>query len=214
MDKFREACIMSNSLWVDSFPLNEEEHVFSKKHERAMKRLIGRMHGGKYHRLSRAAYAALIAAVIIALMICATVMAVQHTNDYVITEYGTYACYNVIYDEDKAPKNPGSLTVGYLPEGYAPYKLNEYPFSYFYIYRHQETEAQLTVSKSTLNGTSQFDTEDYPYEIVEYNGIDYIVYRADENDYGVIWNAGGYCYSVTTTGETKEEAIKIAKSVR
>lgn len=214
MDKFRQACIMSNSLWVDSFSSHEEEHIFSKKHERIMKRLIETVERGKYYKLKRAAYIAIIAAVIITLIVCATAVAVPHTNDYVITEFGTYAEYDVIYDSNDIPGKVSKLTVGYLPEGYEPEKLKDYERAYFYSYSCEGTDKYITVSKGPLSGSRKFDTEFYPYEIIKYGGIDHIVFQGNELDYGVIWNEGGCSYCVIVSGETKEEAIKIAKKVK
>lgn len=214
MDKFRQACIMSNSLWVDSFSSCEKEHAFSEKHERRMKKLIESMNKGRYYKLKRAGYIAIIAAVIIALIVCITAAAVPHTNDYVITEFGSYAEYDVICDENEVPRKVNKLTVGYLPEGYEPEKLKDYGYAYFYSYSCGGTDKYITVSKGPLSGSRRFDTEFYPYEIIKYGGTDRIIFQGDELDYGVIWNEGGYSYCVIASGETKEEAIKIAKKVK
>ena len=212
MDNFTQACIISNSRWVEGLEAELSVHDFSKAHEKAMKRIIGSL-GRSSHNMSRLFVAALIAAIIIAIT-CLTVMGIPQTYDYTITQKADSAYYEVVYNRNERPKEVKNITVGYIPDGYAPYNFNEGSSGYFYVYRYGETEKEISVSKSILAGAYQFDNEEYPYEIVKQREIDYIIYRSNEASYGIIWNANGYMYCVTSTDLSRQELIKIAKNVK
>ncbi len=213
MDNFTQACIISNSRWVESFEAESGAHAFSKAHEKAMKRIIGSVGSGSSRKISRIFVAALIAAIIIAIT-CLTVMGIPQTYDYTITQKADSAYYEVIYNKAERPKEVKNITVGYIPEGYILYENNESAPGYFYIYRYADTEKEISVSKNVLAGDYRFDNEEYPYEIVNYKNIDYIIYRANETSYGVIWNSNGYLYCITSTNLSREELIKVAKNVK
>lgn len=213
MDNFTQACIISNSRWVEGLEAELGVHTFSKAHEKAMKRIIGSLGSGSSHNISRLFVAALIAAIIIAIT-CLTVMGIPQTYDYTITQKADSAYYEVVYNRNERPKEVKNITVGYIPEGYAPYNFNEGSSGYFYVYRYGETEKEISVSKNILAGAYQFDNEEYPYEIVKQREIDYIIYRSNEASYGIIWNANGYMYCVTSTDLSRQELIKIAKNVK
>ena len=211
MDNFTQACIISNSRWVESFEAESGAHAFSKAHEKAMKRIIGSVGSVSSRKISRIFVAALIAAIIIAIT-CLTVMGIPQTYDYTITQKADSAYYEVVCDKSERPKNVKSLKVGYIPEGFELVKSEEYATGFFYTYLNEN--AELTVMKDTLKGNYQFDNEEYPYEIVNCNSIDYVVYRSSEQSYGVIWNTNGYVYSISSYGLSREELIKIAKNVK
>lgn len=213
MDNFTQACIISNSRWVEGLEAELSVHAFSKAHEKAMKSIIGSLGSGSSHNISRLFVAALIAAIIITIT-CLTVMGIPQTYDYTITQKADSAYYEVVYNRNERPKEVKNITVGYIPEGYAPYNFNEGSSGYFYVYRYGETEKEISVSKNILAGAYQFDNEEYPYEIVKQREIDYIIYRSNEASYGIIWNANGYMYCVTSTDLSRQELIKIAKNVK
>ena len=58
-----------------------------------------------------------------------------------------------------------------------------------------------------------FNSENNDYEEFEYNGVKYIVYKSDENFYGVIWNDGTYVYDIYGS-LTKSDIIKVAKCTK
>lgn len=213
MDNFTQACIISNSRWVESFEAESGAHAFSKAHEKAMKRIIGSVGSGSSRKISRIFVAALIAAIIIAIT-CLTVMGIPQTYDYTITQKADSAYYEVVCDKSERPKNVKSLKVGYIPEGFELIKSDEDNLGYLYYYYNSTTDSEINISKDTFETKYQFDNEEFAYETVEQNGIEYIVYRADETTGGVIWNSNGYVYCVSSNNSSRDELIKIAKNVK
>ncbi|MGN0530055.1 MAG: DUF4367 domain-containing protein [Eubacterium sp.] len=213
MDNFTQACIISNSRWVQGLEAESGAHTFSKAHEKAMKRIIGSMEGGSSRKISRIFIAALIAAIIIAIT-CLTVMGIPQTYDYTITQKADSAYYEVVCDKSERPKNVKSLKVGYVPEGFELVNSDEDNLGYLYCYYNCTTDSEINISKDTFETKYQFDNEEFSYETVEHNGVEYIVYRADETTGGVIWNSNGYVYCITSTDLSREELIKIAKNVK
>lgn len=213
MDNFTQACIISNSRWVESFEAESGDHAFSKAHEKAMKRIIGSVGSGSSRKISRIFVAALIAAIIIAIT-CLTVMGIPQTYDYTITQKADSAYYEVVCDKSERPKNVKSLKVGYIPNGYTLFKADECDLGFFYTYMYSNSNREITVSKDILSNAYQFDNEEYSYEIYTYKDVDYIIYRANETSYGVIWNSNGYVYCITSSDLSREELIKVAKNVK
>lgn len=100
----------------------------------------------------------------------------------------------------------------YIPNGYKKAEENTSENYASFTYRKNSNE-WFSIDKSILTSTMYFNSENNDYEEFEYNGVKYIVYKSDENFYGVIWNDGTYVYDIYGL-LTKSDIIKVAKCTK
>ncbi|MCD7873168.1 MAG: DUF4367 domain-containing protein [Clostridiales bacterium] len=208
MNNFEKACWLSNKDWVDSLD-DSIEYEFSKSHNRKMNRLFSKMRNNKYHRFTRATARALIIAAII-MAISVTAFAIPATREYILNKFKEYSSYSVNTDSQEKVDD---LSVGYLPEGYKLVSEEKYEMMYIRQYSNPNVRTNLSVKKYYQNGEINFDTENYEKEILNFNGIDYIIYKNSNGYYGAIWN-NSICVFNIDGCSSKEEAINMAKSTK
>ena len=203
----REACILSQEQWINSF-LPFEEHVFSEKHEKKMKALFSRIRNNKYHRLTKNAIRAIIiAAIILSLAITAFAIEIVKSYNTYSLQVGTF--YKAV-GRDK-PNINETLTVGYIPKEYN--LIFEQDTIRYMIKKYKSDKNDIIIiEKYILYGETLINTEQIPYEEIYNDNIKY-VYYIYENFNCIIWNDGKYAYNVNSN-LPKDEVLNIAFSTK
>ncbi len=208
-DNFYEALLLAEENFINSIPeVDDEPVVFSKRHQRAMKKLFNKMRGGRYHRYTRAgARALLVAAVMLSLTI--TAFAVPTSREYILSKFAIFSSYELSENADANPVN--DITIGYMPEGFV--KSYEDVGKYKIMYEYNYEDKFISITKGDLNSITDFDTENFDSEVINFNGIVYI-YHHSYNEYnGVVWNDGMNIYTLSSNLD-KEEILEIAKNIK
>lgn len=208
MSVFEQACLLNNQSWADSLPTEFEEVVFSKKHQRIMKNLIDKMRGNKYHRFTRRAAAALVAAAIFVSM-TVTAFAIPATREFIVERFFNYSTYSVVGGEYS---EVGDIQIGYIPAGFEldyTYKdENDVAFSY----KSNNDNSWFTIRVIPTDQFIDFDTECDDYIEINYNEYKLLKYQ-NENMEGYIWNNGIFVYSII--GDIPfDEVIRIIESIK
>ena len=195
-----------NNRWLDS--LGEmDEYVTSKQQIRKVKRIAGKLRGNKYHHLTRRALATLVAAAI--LLSTATIaIASESSRKFIIEKFKEYSIYKV---ENNESINVTPIEVGYLPEGFK--KTYSFNVDNSRISDYTFNDKFISIIKWSNDFSVYYDTEEYNNESMNINGINYIVYKSNNNNYGIIWNTNNYNYRVIGN-ITKDELIKVALSTK
>lgn len=203
MSIFEEVCNLSCEKWVDSFSGDIPAHEFSKRHKKAINSILYTEGDKKKRKLStKTIKIILIAAILLALAI--TALAIPITQKYIVRNYPDHSIYEVIgfYFE----KDVRSLTVNYVPEGFA---ISEEGTDYR-LYKNGDKE--ILIEKSKIDATVYFDTEKYGSETIEINDIKATYYESDNNYKGTIFNNGEYIFSVSGN-ISKKEIVRIAQNI-
>lgn len=201
-----DACLLSQEDWVQTLPLQGEEHVFSRRHQKSMAKLLDRMRHDKYHRLTRAAVRALVAAAVV-MAIATTAIAFPGPRAHIVEKFSNYSTFRVA-DAD-AVKQTGALVTA-VPEGFV--LANETSDDYMVVQEYKNDNQWVMLERATSSTTLLFDTEQYTSEEVQVNGISYVLYH-DEKISGVIWNYGDSVYTVEGS-LPQDEIFTIAQNTR
>lgn len=208
MDKFTEACRLANRQWVDSLPADAPPHEFSPAFASAMRPLlqpdITPVPQKKRRLTKKAARILLVAAVLLALAIATTAIAVPLARRANVTQLPDHGQYEVA-DPENAP-NVDGITVGYVPDGFV--LTEEYEHAYVY----ENRDKTFTVTKLELDFGTNYDT-DYPSESIIINGAEGVYHRSDSGYNGIIFNNGEYIFMIDGN-IPKEELVKIAQNVQ
>lgn len=209
MDKFTEACRLANRQWVDSLPADAPPHEFSPAFMAAMRPLlqpdITPVPQKKRRLTKKTARILLAAAVLLALAIATTAIAVPLARRANVTQLSDHGQYEVA-DPENAPDVDG-ITVGYVPDGFV---LTE---EYEHLYVYENGGRTFTVEKVELDARISFDTEDYLSESITINGAPGIYHHSDSGYNGIIFNNGEYIFMIDGN-ISKEELVKIAQNVQ
>lgn len=209
MDKFTEACRLANRQWVDSLPADAPPHEFSPAFTAAMRPLLQpdiTPVPQKKRRLTKKTIKILVvAAVLLALAIATTAIAVPLARRANVTQLSDHGRYEVA-DPENAP-NVDGITVGYVPDGFV---LTE---EEVHLYVYENENQTFRVEKWELNADIRFDTEDYPSESITINGAPGVYHRSNSGYNGIIFNNGEYIFMIDGN-IPKEELVKIAQNVQ
>lgn len=206
MNNLEKACAMHQALWAEDVVDGMEEYQHTKEYNRFIKKLMNRMKGDHYHKMTKSVVRLLIVAAVI-LSVAVTASAVPTTNEYEVYELIYESVYRVV--EEEKFKEITYLNVGYLPEGFVLAEKQEDKVSYNYEYKKGEFD--IYIMKDQLSGYISFDSENHKVKIVKHNNIDYVVYYNDEFA-GIIWNNGRNLFRIGGNIGV-EELLKIAYSV-
>ncbi len=206
MNNLEKACALHQALWMDDVVNGMEDYQHTKEYNRFIKKLMNRMKGDHYHKLTKSVVRlVLVAAVILSLAVTAS--AVPTTNEYEVYELIHESVYSVV--EEEKFKKITYLNVGYMPEGFVLEEKFDNEVSYDHAYK--KGEYHFYISKRQLSGDTFFDSENSKVKIVKHNNIDYVVYYDDEYA-GIIWNNGRNLFDIGGNIGV-EELLKIAYSV-
>ena len=206
MSVFEEACYLSNQRWIASFPKEFEAIEFSKQHEKRMRILFDKMRRDKYHRFTKRATIALIAAILIISMTI-TAFAIPASRDYIIHKFFDHSTYTVVNGEHN---EVGEITIGYIPDGFE--KTYEYIDDTERIHTYTANNEWIEISKMSLGLKTDIDTESNNYREIIYNNKTYLSYD-NKTSNAFIWNDGNFEYVITSSNLSNDILLKIADSV-
>lgn len=209
MDNFKQACMLSHEEWINSLPTDIEPYNFSKKYNRSINRLFSKMRGDKYHKLTKNSVRIIIIAAIL-LSLTITALAVPVSRDYIIRRFTSYSAYTIADREDMEMVE--GITVGYVPEGFELTKKHISKNAANMEYYNSEG-LYIDIDKCPVSSKVAFDTELYHTEKILNKSIEYVLYRAEENIYGVIWNDGKYTY-IILGNISKDDILKMAYEIK
>ncbi len=194
MTKFEEAVRMSCLEWAADLP-EACEFSLSADSKKYFKKLLERMDTGAYRRVSkRTLRFVLIAAIIAVLLAAVTIGAAVGQQSFQIIPDGDMARYVVINPSE--PLDASDLIVDYTaPDFYVAdivYDAENKICGYEYL---SANDSAYSILRTESNGYSYFDN-DNDFYCVEHNNIKFTYFESDEGYLGLIWNYGGYIYSI------------------
>lgn len=212
MNKFAQACVLSNEDWLNSLPDDIPDYSFSQNHNNKMQKLISKMHGDKYHSASKKAFRIiLVAAVILSLSIAATTIG-NPEREYYIQKFDDHSIYGI--KDYSGYKKITDFKVGYLPEDFILIDKREDEDFYTYEYKNvNNSKITLNLSKNTLITQILFNTEFFDCEVITVDGIDYATVIEDDGFISMLWNDNEYIYELGGN-ISLETAIKIAQNMK
>lgn len=175
-----------------------EEHEFSKSFERKMKKLCGKMRGGKYHRLSIKTRNLLIAAVITALLIggvFAGPSGSEHANGLRVRfdkNISELKFSMVLRRYDPLDFN---FDFSYVPKGFEKKKIVSYHYGVRVFYYNAEGDSIL-VSSGMTGSSIGFNSEDTKrLEVINIDGNAGVISEMEKTTI-LYWAKNGIQYSI------------------
>ncbi len=212
MTVFEQACLISNQRRADLLPTQTEGITFSKKHQRYMNNLFDKMRDGYYHRFTKRATVALIAAVMVLIM-TATAFAIPASRDFIIDRLTGHAFYSI---DAEGYYDVTDLHIGYIPEGFEKTDSNFTSQVYDIEYYNESGDEYIIITKSSNKEPIDIDTEHNIINEIEHNGRNYISFSSTVGsgryNIDLLWNDGRYIYMVDGNVPL-EELLKIADEV-
>ena len=187
----------------------EDKYAISKQTaENAVADIITKVKGRGRVRMTRTARTLLIAAVILALTFI-SVVCLQRTTGFDLTRFGDHSEYT-FFGAGKV--RVGTLTAGYIPEGYT--LREETGDRYGIIRTYNNGEYDLIIKKDSLVSQAQImiNTEFEDPTQVEHDNTEYLIYGDREHGYGIDFSKSGFLYGVFGS-EEPEELLKIAEAM-
>ena len=208
MSNFEAAVEMSLNNWVASFPTEFDLPEPTEEYKKVIAKLMDKMRGDRYHKLTRsAARAILIAAIILA--IATATIAATFGREFIVQKYKEYSTYSVV--DTSNIKDVDDIEVGYIPKGFSLSKKEIIDSSLVYSYKNDDK--WINIYKTQIYHEMSFDTEYKNSEKLETASFSGIYYTDDNLNYsGIIWNNGFYMYNIEGT-ISKEELTKIAENI-
>ncbi len=199
-----------------------EEHEFSKSFERKMKKLCGKMRGGKYHRLSLKARNLLIAAVITALLVggvFAGPSGSEHDNGLRVRFDKNISELRFSMAFRKYDSLDFSFDLSYVPKGFEKRKIIYYRTGMDLFYYNAEGD-YINVSSSKSGSSIGFNSEDTErLEVVNINGNAGVISEMEKSSL-LYWAENGieYCIHFSDVEGNidppdGDELIKMAESL-
>ena len=204
MNNLKTALNELDGEWIASLPNIEDIPQFevSRKFKRWEQRIIY----GKKSVSSKVVKVILIAA---ALFIILSVVALSTTKgrEFVMHFFKDSAVFSL---QAENLNRVTSLTVNYLPEGFALEENFEDFTTHVYFYSCQQK--WINIEKRSVKTTVDYNYKDSAYEQMEYNDIIYTITYVNNNISNIIWNYNGYYYHVSGNID-KETVLQIAFGV-
>ncbi len=200
-----EACVASQTEWVDSFESNTE-HMFSKRHEKRMEELFSKINFG-YRRLTKNTVRLIIIAAILLALTVVTAFGIQTALQSKTLRMNTETVYDAP-DSDEHTMDD-FIEIGYIPNSYKLTKIIDRWQYELKLYK-LNNKSHFYVEKTILNFKAIYSVGSNPDLIIEQNGTVYNYY--EKKDYSfIIWNTEKYIY-VVSGDLPKEELFKVAYS--
>ena len=212
MRKLDKALRLSNDEWVDSLPDKLEEYQLSDDCQNKMNSILCKSKELKVKAFpKRTLRFILIAAIIASILIASTAIAIPSSRKFLIDKFYDHSVYTV--DSTKNRLRQMDLACDYVPDGFTLDEIHYDADGYIIAYEFSSNDNFYSVDKTTDDAVVTFDTEHFDPEEIEINGIAYLYYKSSETFGGLIWNTGGYIY--TLGGNiSKEELLNIAQFTR
>ena len=193
-----------------------DEHEFSPKFEKKMKKLISRRNKPYYKIINTAGKRTACAAVIVLVASSVTIMNVEALrnafSDFFISIYEKFSTVQPV-ENDSAPET--------LEEIYAiTYNLNDFEvvynkeneYSYYITYAKDDTVIYFSQYTKEMYD-SNVNTEDAEILTIDINGHEAIYFTDNQNYNHLIWDNGDYIISLGSN-INKNILIEMAKSVQ
>ena len=179
-----------------------EPHVFSPGFEKAMARLTRHVRGGRYHPLTRAAKAALIAAVLAALLAGSAMAAEKY--GFSITRFWDHAEVDIEKHHEELQEG---LTVGYVPEGFVLSEEYKDSTTHKLIYQSVSDPAVFFgLQKLSSYSGFCFDTENRDVYEVERSKIKYTISKSEQNT-TILWMRSDTTVIYTAYGTVNSDIL-------
>lgn len=220
-----EAAPRAAEIWMEGFSHQEdtEEHVFSKRFEKKMNRLIrDQKRTPRRRRFIRAAKvisgtaAAVLVFVMFAFLVPVNAQK-EHFVDVIAKYFDGEATYT--YSGEDEAGEFGTVTIGYVPE-----RMKEVSRTYDEILQellvdYGDSEGhilKITISMMPANkaSTVEYDTNDSTIKTVDVNGYDATLIIDEKDGFAILfWIEGSYVISII--GDiTEEEVIRVAQDIK
>lgn len=190
--------------WLHSLAVNEDTPCFevSKGFLRWEQRVI-------YGKKSVSAKVLKVVAIAAALLILFSVIALSTTKgrEFVMQFFKESAVYSLQAEQSE---DVYELKVEYLPEGFILIDTYEDDMVKYYFYTNKAK--RFAIQKNSLRTTADFDFNGKNIEIIDIEGVEYVV-SSNEEYCSVVWNRNNYFYQVTGVID-KQEALKVAMGVQ
>lgn len=208
MNNFEAAVELSLNNWVASLPTEFNLPEPTEAYKKGIAKLMDKMRGDRYHRLTRrTARAILIAAIIMA--IATVTVAATVGRDFIVQRFSDHSTYSVV--DASNVKEVDDIHIGYLPEGFELESKEITDYSQFYVY--SKNNYWINIYKSKIDTGLTFDTEYNNGEYIETNTFEGIYFEDESLSYsGIVWNDGNYIYLINSN-ISKQGLIKIAENL-
>lgn len=206
---FKQALIDGVNMRIDRELANcEEDVVFSRRHMRAMRRIIK----GKEPRkpISKKMVVILVAAAVLLLASCAIIYRDQ-IRDFItdVKEYFVEIRFSQGNNQSKYIEEVYELT--YVPEGYVLESCEETMTIVRYIYVNPEGDMIKFIQKTLDISFFTVDIEHDYDKFIDVSGYE-IYYRHTNGTYYYIWNDGKYALHIYSTEYLTEEILRFILS--
>lgn len=211
MSKFENAVSQSCLEWASELP-DDAQCSISPESQKYFNKLLKRMCYGTYQVVSkRTARFILIAAIIAAVFAAISIGANIGEQDFEIIPNGDMAQYKVI--EPDSPVFKSDLEVDYIIPGFQVSEKMYDADNNIVGYEYSAVSGSVySILRTGSDGNIFFDDDNIVSKNLEHNNFEFTYYISDEGYLGLLWNYGGYAYSIM--GEiTIEEAFSIADSI-
>lgn len=212
MSNFEKAVSQSCLEWASSLP-ETCEYTLSAASEKYFDKLLKRMEHGGFRPVSKHTLRfILIAAIIAALLAAITIGANIGEQSFEIIPNGDMAQYSVV--DPAEPLDTSDLIVDYMVSDFyvsdIVYNAESKICGYEYL---SASDSAYSILRTESDGNSYFDNDNLTSEIITHNHINFTYFESDEGYLGLIWNYGGYVYSIA--GDISlEDAFLVADSIK
>ena len=208
MNNFEAAVELALDEWIASLPTEFDLPEPTESYKKGIEKLMDKMRGDRYHRLTRsAARAVLIAAILLA--IATITLAATVGREFIVEKFSNFSSYTVVDDSDV--EGVEDINIGYIPKGFE--LVSKEGKKYLQSYVYYNNNKWISIYKSKISDDITFDTEYKNSESLTINGIEGIYFNDKDLNYsGVVWNNGSHIYLITGN-ITKDQLIKIAESI-
>ena len=209
MSNFEAAVEMSLNSWVASFPTEFDLPEPTEAYKKDIAKLMDKMRGDRYHKLTRnAARVILIAAIIMA--IATATIAATVGRAFIVQKFKDHSTYSV--SDTSGVKDVDDIKIGYIPEGFELTYSDNSTTDNGYVY--EKDNSWINIRKAEINDETNFETEHKNIEKTSINHHDAILFEnPDSNYFGIIWNDGTFIFTVEGN-ISKEKLISVAESIK
>lgn len=214
----KAAVAKADSLLIDSLPSdNQISHVFSKRFERRMKKLLRvsrQPEKAKWNmRFSQKRWIAILAAIIMAFSMALSVSAVRQSIYQFISQ--VYEKYTDIFFKSTSTSSLTESAViktqipSYIPDGF---QLTHRDDNNMVLLEYEKEKDFISYQQEPLeNVSARINTEGVETEETKINGLQ-AIYYSNQGVQNLIWYDDKYLYTVSST-LGRETVFRIAESV-
>lgn len=217
-ESLKAAIISADRLLIDALPSDEEiNHVFSRKFEYRMKKLMRKYNSGKANsksHIGRKRWIAILAAVIMAISMALSVSAVRESMYRFVSQvYEKYI--QIFFSQSPSSSQTDSLVFeayvpSYIPDGF---QLVHQERNDMVLLEYEKGKDFVSYDQEPLeNVSARINTEGVKIEDTKLNGAP-AQYYSNKGIQNLIWYDSHYMYTVSSTLDRKT-VFQIAESVQ